>query len=237
VKMFSELLSSFDPKHPNFRPTEIYQEGWLIKLVIHQASTIDDGNFYLSFLSKSTWYSESQLPTAFKARRRGDPLAESRTNADGVIGEIKIGSQAKVDLELVRGAKQFTVIEAKIGSSLSSGTKNAPYFDQAARNVACMAEVMAMAPINPESLERLDFIVLAPKYSIRQGTFSKEMTRGSIKSKVQRRVQDYKGRMNKWYSTHFEPTINKIRLHTLSWEEALRWISKNKPDVGDELEE
>ena len=122
MKIFSELISSFDPDNPNFRPTEIYQESWLIKLVLQQASTIDDVDHSLGFLPGSTWYSESQLPTAFKARRRGDPLAESRTNADCVIGNIIVGRKAEVDLELVRDTRQLTVIEAKIGSELSSGT-------------------------------------------------------------------------------------------------------------------
>ena len=89
--MLSELISNFDPEKPNFRPTELYNEGWLMKLVFHQASTIDDEDYTLGFLPNSTWFSEGLLPTAFKARFQGDPLSESRTNADGVIGQIKIG--------------------------------------------------------------------------------------------------------------------------------------------------
>jgi hypothetical protein len=59
-----------------------------------------------------------------------------------VIGHILIGTKAKADLELKPTSTQFTVVEAKVGAPLSSGTSNAKYFDQAARNVACMAEVM-----------------------------------------------------------------------------------------------
>jgi hypothetical protein len=32
--------------------------------------------------------------------RGGDPLAETRTNADGVIGHILVGEKGKADLEL-----------------------------------------------------------------------------------------------------------------------------------------
>jgi hypothetical protein len=235
MDIFSELISSFDPKAPNFRPTEIYQESWLIKLVLHQASTLKDEDLFLGFLPKRTWYSESQLPTAFKARFRGDPLSESRTNADGAIGQIRIGSKAKVDLELAFGAKQFSVIEAKVGSLLSSGTSNSRYFDQAARNIACMAEVIARAGNDPSSLDRLDFIVLAPKYSIEAGTFSKEMNRGSIRSKVQRRVTEYGGELDDWYSKHFEPTLDALRLHSLSWESVIEWIREEKPEPAEKL--
>ena len=125
MNVVSELIASFDPKQPYFRPTEIYNESWLIKVVLHHASTIKDTDHYLGFLPGSTWFSEGILPTAFKARFRGDPLSEARTNADGVIGHIRIGDKAKADLELIEDAKQFTVIEAKVGSPLAAGVTHA----------------------------------------------------------------------------------------------------------------
>ena len=235
MNLISELISSFDPINPNFRPTEIYNVSWLIKLVLHQAATIKDRDFFLSFLPKSIWYSEGLLPTAFLARYQGDPLSESRTNADGVIGQIRIGQKAKADLELDPKAIQFTVVEAKIGAPLSSGTSNAKYFDQAARNVACMAEVVARAKITPTSLERLDFIVLAPQYSIEKGIFEKEMDSNSILAKVKRRAEAYEGQLDSWFINHFKPTLKSIRLKSLSWELALEWLSDNKPDLGSDL--
>jgi hypothetical protein len=127
MDLLSELISSFDPSNPHFRPTELYNESWLMKLVFHQAYTIPDEKFPLGFLPGSTWFSEALLPTAFKARFQGDRLSESRTNADGVIGHIRIGTKAKADLELVPDAAQFTVVEAKVGATLSSGTTNVKY--------------------------------------------------------------------------------------------------------------
>jgi hypothetical protein len=235
MNIISELITLFDPKNPNFRPTEIYNENWLLKLVFHQASTINDEDYFLGFLPKSTWFSEGLLPTAFKARFQGDPLSESRTNADGVIGQIKIGVTAKADLELAAGANQFTVVEAKVGSPLSPGTRNAEYFDQAARNVVCIAEVIARADIDPSTFDRLDFIILAPQYSIDNGTFSDEMNPVSIRAKVQRRVDEYDGQMDSWYSNYFEPTYKSIRLHSLSWESAMEWIGNHKPEVSVKL--
>ena len=141
---------------------------------------IPDETFPLGFLHGSTWFSEVLLPTAFKARFQGDPLSEARTNADGVIGQIRIGAKAKTHLELEPHPTQFTVAESKVGRPLSKGTSNARYFDQAARNVACMAEVIARAGKEPSGFDRLEFVVLAPRYSIDKGTFSDELTRSSI---------------------------------------------------------
>ena len=235
MDLLSELISSFDPSNPHFRPTELYNENWLIKLVFHQASTIVDETFPLGFLHGSTWFSEGLLPTAFKARSQGDPLSEARTHADGVIGHIRIGAKGKADIELEPNAAQFTVVEAKVGSPLSKGTSNARYFDQAARNVACMAEVIARAEKEPTDFDRLEFIVLAPQYSIEKGTFSKHLEPGSIKSKVSRRVGEYDGELDDWYSTWFEPAMSHIGLHSVSWESAIEWIGSYRADVAGML--
>jgi hypothetical protein len=235
VNLLSDLISSFDPACPNFRPTELYSESWLLKLVFRQASTIRDKSFPLAFLEESTWFSEALLPTAFKPRYRGDPLSESRTNADGVIGHILIGTKAKADLELMPKPSQFTVVEAKVGSPLSPGTSNARYFDQAARNVACMAEVLARANVTPSSVKRLDFIALAPQYSIEKGTFSEEMQPSSIRAKVEKRVSAYQGQLDMWYEERFQPTMDWLQLHSVSWEEAIRWIGGEKPKAADDL--
>ena len=49
------------------------------------------------------------------------------------------------------------VIEAKMFSKLSPGVTNAKYFNQAARNVACMAEIANRAGIDPASFEDIAF--------------------------------------------------------------------------------
>lgn len=235
--LISDLLGSFEPEEPNFRLTEIYNECWLVKLVLHQASMIEDEEFALGFLPGSTWFSEGLLPTAFKARYRGDKLSESRTNADGVIGHILVGEEGKADLALLPDATQFVVVEAKIHAPLSTGTTNAPGYDQAARNVACMAKVMGRASINPASLSRLAFIVLAPQDSINEGVFSAEMDPASIRRKVQERVGAYRGELDEWHQTRFLPIMEHIRLQNLSWEEILDWITNHQPDVANDLDD
>jgi hypothetical protein len=237
LKILTDLISSFDPSNPNFRPTELYNESWLVKLVLDQASKISKSEFPIGFLSGSTWFSEALLPSAFEARFRGDPLGESRTNADGVVGHIAVGVQAKADLELARDVTQFTVVEAKIGSPLSPGTSNAKYFDQAARHVACMAEVLARSNTEATNLLRLDFVVLAPQNSIDKGTFAEEMSPSSIQSKVERRVSEYDGDLDHWFADHFQPVLNRIELYSVSWEEAIQWLGEYSPSAVSDLSE
>ncbi len=235
MELIFDLFTSFDPDSPNFRPTEIYNESWLIKIVLSLASSIPPDDYPLSFLPGSSWFSEALLPTVFKPRQQKDPLGESRTNADGVIGHFKIGNKAKADFELMKNAKQFSVVEAKINSPLAKGVKKAPYFDQAARNVACMAESMAQADITPEAFDRLDFIVLAPERSIKKCTFKDEMTKDSIQIKTEQRATAYQGEKQAWYQDRFLPTMDRIQLHTLSWEQTIDWLTSYKPETRDQL--
>jgi len=54
INLVSELINSFDPSDPNFRPAEIYNESWLIKLVMHYGSAINDPDFPINFHPEST---------------------------------------------------------------------------------------------------------------------------------------------------------------------------------------
>jgi hypothetical protein len=157
------MLQSCVTDTPRFPATLLYNEGWLLRLIIDWFSIHSIPHHPFNFLPNAQWFSEALLPTAFQARYRRDPLSESRTHADGVIGHIVIGSQGKADLSLQSNASQLVVLEAKMFSPLSSGTKNAPYFDQVARSVAAIAETLNRANLLPSVLSELGFYVLTPQ--------------------------------------------------------------------------
>src|SRR4051794_27670096 len=139
------------------------------------------------------WFSEAWLPSAFLARYRGDRLAESRTHADGVVGHFSIGDPGTAGLGLLPDARQLVVLEAKLFNRLSTGVRNAPYYDQAARTVACMAEVLRRAGRDPDAMDDLAFLILAPRARIDDGVFEHDAAHEAIGRKVRRRVEDYAG--------------------------------------------
>jgi hypothetical protein len=194
-------------------------------------------NHPLNFQKNARWFSEALLPSAFLARCRGDPLAENWTHADGVVGHFIIGDQGKADLSLQRGATQFLVLEAKMFSGLSSGVTNARYFDQAARNVACIAEVFHRANLTPSPSMQIGFYVLAPKSQIEQGKFSKEMERSSILKKVEQRVQAYDGEKDDWYVEWFQPVFQQVDIQEISWEEIISTITEYEPETANYFED
>jgi len=230
-----DLLRSFNPENPSFPPTLLYNEGWLLRLVLNWCSINQLGESPLSFSAGAKWFSEALLPSRFRARYRGDPLSESRTHADGVIGHLAIGKEGKSDLELTSDATQFVILEAKINSPLSSGIKNAPDYDQAARSVACIVEALRLANRLPVELSRLGFYVLAPEKNIQSGSFEAEMERSSIRSKVERRVTDYGGELDMWYSDWLESSMNHVSIGVLSWEEILERIGDEDRAVADSI--
>jgi hypothetical protein len=157
-RLFASSASDSSP----FPPTLLYNEGWLLRLILDWFAAYELPDHWLDFARHARWYSEAYLPSAFAARRRRDPLAEASTHADAVIGHFEIGARAKGDLSLRPDATQLVVLEAKLFSRLSVGVKNVATFDQAARSVACIAETLRRARRHPASLKRLGFYVLAP---------------------------------------------------------------------------
>jgi hypothetical protein len=204
----------------------LYNEGWLLRLTLDWFSAHRDVNHPLAFSENAQWFSEALLPSAFLARHKGDLLAESWTHADGVIGHFLIGNKSKAGLSLLPRATHLVVLEAKIFSGLSSNVTNARYFDQAARNVACIAELFHRANVLPQTANRIGFYVLAPRIQIKRGIFDKVMDRDSIQRKVNRRVQEYAGSKDQWYLEWFLPIFQKTEIATISWENLIETIGK-----------
>jgi hypothetical protein len=202
-------------------PTEVFNEGWMLRLVLDWLDRNRNVVHPLAFSPASRWYSEALLPSRFLPQMRGDPRSESFTHADGIIGNFEIASGLRGDAKLALPPNQFIVVEAKLGSALSAGTKNAMTYDQAARNVACIAHMLSIQNIAPESAGELAFYVVAPAAQIQAGIFGKLVTPESIERKVRERVVVYAGAYDAWLTVWFLPTLARMKLGLLSWEEVL----------------
>lgn len=237
IDQVKSLLERCSTPATNIPPTDLYNEGWMLRLVLDwlHRTREDEYQIRLPFPKDAGWYSEALLPSAFFARRRGDKLAESRTHADGVIGDFTVGDIGKGDFSLRDNAKCFVVVEAKMFSKLSSGVSNARYYNQAARNVACMAEVIRLASVAPQQLSTLGFYVVAPLSRIEEGIFDQFMSRQSITENVERRVSEYGGEKTDWHDSSFIPTFAEIAVETIAWEDVVSDIAKLDPPFGSEL--
>jgi len=216
-----EILSRCGTSRSVLPPTELFNEGWMLRLVLDWLDRHRDHPHVLAFEPGARWYSEALLPSRFLPRTRGDRLAESFTHADVFIGHFMVDSGKRGDATLDPAPKQFIVTEAKLGSSLSAGTKNAPAYDQAARNVACMAHMLAVGGVSPDSLNRLGFYVLAPQQQIEAGVFGDLLSQQSIRAKVAQRIEPYEGVHDGWFQDSFLPLLERIELRAIGWEQIL----------------
>ena len=238
IERIAELLSKSSGSDRVLPPTDLYNEGWMLRLVLDWFSQNPMIQHELHFCEGSNWYSEALLPSAFLARKRGDRLAESWTHADGAIGHFLIGENGAGDLSLKKGVTQFVVTEAKMFSKLSAGVTNAKYFNQAARNVACIAEIVKRAGIDPTSFDEIAFYVVAPESRISEGVFSEYMGADSMREVVLKRVTEYKETAkDQWFNDWFLPTLAVVKSRCISWEEILAVISDSNEEEGRELAE
>lgn len=234
----STMLEACSGSRPVFPPTDLYNEGWMLRLVLDWYSAHEVPGHPLTVPQGSRWYCEALLPSPFLPRHRGDKGAESWTHADGVIGQFNIGEGNKGGLSLHGDATHFVVVEAKMSSALSGGVKNAPDYYQAARTVACMAEAICRglgpAGRNPEDMARIGFYVLAPSTQIANGTFEAQMNPKSVNSRVGQRAREY-GKDPSWVSNWFDPVLEKTDMQPIAWEDLIAVIKQRDQECGKEL--
>lgn len=230
----AEMLIRCETDRSILPPTALFNEGWMLRLVLDWFARHPEAQHVLEFAAGARWYSEALLPTQFRARNRGDQLAESWTHADGVIGHFNV-RKGRGDISLAPDAQQFLVMEAKMFSGLSPGTKRADYFDQAARNVACVAEVLYAAERSASTIGRLGFIMLAPAEQIARGVFASLCAKESVHEKVRMRVAAYDGQKDRWFREAFVPVLERIALHVLAWEDLLTFIGESDTQAFDEM--
>ena len=214
--------------NPPFPPTELFSEGWMLRLIL-DSHCRGLGGLPFPVTAHAGWYSEAQLASPFQRSRRGDPNAEGITHADGVVGQFTFRDETTAGFALNRNATQFAVIEAKMGSKLRSGTNRVPWYDQAVRNVAAMAWTIYQGEGSLDSIEFLDFVVVAPQVRIdREPSFVAWTDKASIADKVTRRVELYqtddpqrRDNLRRFRTELFDPFLDRLNIHLLSWEDAL----------------
>jgi hypothetical protein len=198
-----------------------------------------EGAHPLDFEARTRWFSEALLRSQFLPRYRGEQLAEGWTHADGVIGHVAIGDTALANATRTSAGTRLIVTEAKLFSRLSPRVTNAAYFDQAARNVACIAEVLFRARRPAAEMACVAFFVLAPRDQIAQKVFANELSLTSIEDKVRRRVSAYESAdrdiKETWLQDWFLPTLKAIRIESLAWEDIISDIDARDAAFGTEL--
>ena len=248
-RLFQILRTVEEGGFARFPPTEVFNEGWMLRLVLDAFESLEIRAHPLSFELGSRWFSEARLESPFRPRMRADNLGEGPTNADAVIAKLGLRSSMRAGLSLSSDSGQFVVVEAKMFSNLSAGTKNAPNYNQAARNVACMAEAIAKSGRTLSEFASVGFYVLAPCIEIRAGRASNleaSMKVDAIKMAIRERIASYEAlsrpevaELQNWEAQYLLPLVDRLcegrALSVLSWEDCIESIAATDAKMGAEL--
>lgn len=233
LELIASILHRLDNEKSPLPATFIYNEGWMLRLILQSIQEDFCNGRILPFKDGVEWTSEALLATPF-SESRGRAF-EGPTNADGVVGNFSWRPGTGEPLKLNSDTKRFEIIEAKMHSSLSKGVKSASWYDQAVRNVACIAHALQSANICVSSFEsiQLGFWVIAPESYITAGRFQTEMFPETMRSKIQMRISQFNGpgleQLESWRLGYFEPLLDYLvrstQIGCLSWESLIESVS------------
>ena len=213
-----------DPTSQYFYTTEFYNEGWMLKLVLARLLECQARNLSkeLQCIRDSVakgWMSEGRLSAAF--------THEQCTHADAVLGDVERRPKTKWGVQLKEGAGDFTVIEAKLGSTLAKQTKNAK-FDQAARNLACMAYAL-MSSRKENQVINAHFYVVMPKDDKRYKQVESQFDKNGfeVKDRVRKEVHKNNAEHQLIQAINkdtFIKLVNSIDCCLLTWDDICKQL-------------
>ena len=228
--------------------SEVYNETWMLRMTLaflHDYS--DDFKCVnkettkvlqsMRELVKRRWISEGGLHPVFER--------EGPTWTDAIIGDVVAGKEIggkkhKRDVDIKMQGDDYAgiaVIEAKIGSAPDKGVRHSKYYDQVARNIACLAQLVMKQ--EPQLLEnKCSFILLGPQDECKSWKGSenyKQLITGSWNI-IKSQMPDRKAKVDDMSEDGmFRKIVAKIVAHSdvISWR---TMIEAMKPENGnDEL--
>ena len=228
-------------KSDNLLKTELYNEGWMLRLVLFwfHKNPQCSYNDKISMKQGVHWFSEGRLESPFKKDKElGIKKDEGYTQADGVYGNIEIGDKGDSDIKLAKNCKQFIVTEAKIYSKFSKRITHIKKYDQAARNIACMYQIVENyrnSDQTNQEIEDIAFYTLLPQSQIEdERTFTEYTSVEHILETIENRIKPYNGKMKEWkeWFDYFSDFLNKIKIELISWEEIRDFIISKDKEYG-----
>ena len=205
-----EKIKALNMLTGSINPTIIYNEGWMIKLLVIESmiEKLEIGGIDFDRFTNKNWSSEALIASPFVDAKKN---REGYTHADIILGDFEIDYSERGEVKKKESAEILGIIEAKMGSNLSQSTTNAPDYNQASRNVCCLAHTTQNTDCETF------FIITAPQKTIDKYNF-KEQT-AQIKTQIEKRFPlsgiDFDEKIRK--------KVDECTIAIISYEE---WIEK-----------
>ena len=215
MKNLLEIINTLDSNKPNINPTEIYNEGWMTRLLVYESIIEKIKLRDIDFKSISYWTSEALISSPFVKTKK---YKEGYTHADMALGDFSVDFTERGEIKISKSAKVFGIIEAKMGSNLSPGTTHFKDYNQASRNLACIA-------YNTRNIKcEIFFYVVAPEKKLIEHEIKKQIDLKTMLDQISFRFKEYSEEFKK--EQQMDLIISKARqckVQTISYEE---WLEK-----------
>ncbi|MDR2621180.1 MAG: hypothetical protein LBC48_01200 [Dysgonamonadaceae bacterium] len=215
-----EKIESLKVLSEGINPTIIYNEGWMVRLLvmqsIEQGICIGDINF--GEFKEGKYTSEALIESPFMGPElKKEHQNETNTHMDIVIGDFKIDYEESTGIEVDDNAKILGIIEAKMGSDLSQKITNADDYNQVSRSICCLAYKV------PAGCKTF-VIVVAPQSTLKRYKIDEndQLNPTKIRTQIDKRLEATK-KGNIKNIDDFNRIINHCRVLAISFED---WIDK-----------
>jgi hypothetical protein len=232
LPMLNELLALYDAGLVNrdepksmFPGTEIFNERWLLRLVLKKWLDGSGGcKFgFLPFPEDARAYSEGQLYTPF----RGGAHRERNTHVDGIVGDFSI-PDTKSGIRLNSGMSYITAFESKLYSALSPGVRYAPAYDQLSRTVACLINSILRADPKPGYVAHVVVVRAKDNRYINPDDYKPDRLERTIADRLSTfAANGERSDAIEKFAAGWKKVLGKLEFHFLTWEEVVA-------DLGDD---
>ncbi len=215
MKNLLEIIKTLNSNEPNLNPTEIYNEGWMTRLLVYESIKEKIKLKGIDYKKIKYWTSEALISSPFV---KDDKYREGYTHADMALGDFSVDFNTRGQIKILKNAKIFGIMEAKMGSNLSKGTKYFKNYNQASRNLACIA--YNTMGTNCE----IFFYVVAPENKIKQHEINKQIDLQTMIDQISLRFKDYSDEFKKDHKMDLIIfKASQCKVQAISYEE---WILK-----------
>ncbi len=144
----------------------------MLRLLIQQSITEQLIVHGLAFSKIKNWTSEALISSPFVL---ANERREGYTHADAALGDFKVDYSKRGEIIVAKNASIFGIIEAKMGSNLSQGTTHAKNYNQASRNITCIAHNTRC-----NSACETFFFIAAPESTINNHKLQEQLNQATI---------------------------------------------------------
>lgn len=210
-----EKIKALNMLSENINPTIIYNEGWIVRLLVIESmlEKITIENIEFGKLANKKWSSEALIASPFVTTKIN---REGYTHADIILGDFDVNYGERGEVVLTDIPEILGIIEAKMGSNLSKGTVNAPDYNQASRNVCCLAHTTQSTDCDTF------FIIAAPQSIIKKYNFEEQI------NQIRTQISERFSHSEISYSKEIEKKVIECKVSVISYEDWINTLKDNE---------